>query len=738
MQNKRHFILVFIVFILMPLSMLAQESSFPICETVEKTDEEMEQLPWYGNNAYLTVLRDSAKMLFTPPDEIVQERGGNSCPDIDAILMIPVRFWIYRESDNESGMPDDRDLQTMIDKLNALYQNSGIISLRFFMVCPQYETNPDMSNATDWDSFWNVFGGGNSDANAVNVHIVKTYNGNNGGGVYNALADIIVVAREVYSDPDAISTLAHEIGHYFGLEHTHRNATRGTCRAEAVSRTRNFPWYCFPRTGKICEKNGDAICDTPADPELLWGAGTSDAAYKLTPFPGCDYNWGEEDNFGDAYLPDETNIMSYSRRKCRTTFSPGQMWIMGNNMLWGRQNLFYGFDYSVTDADKYEPDDSDFPGVPRLITLGESQCHSFHDITECQDPADWLIMRRDQGVIGSYQIRIEQVDDAPQPVEHVKVWNMGANQMRSTEIATTSYTFGTTMIFEFPCSPPGSASLLLEVVRKSDVTEGKYRIMLSSSIPLSISGSNIICTSTTYELEGAPNTATVSWSSSPSINLGNTNGLTVTVLGFTGGLAEYWIEASVTWGGCTQIIRRTFTYEGSEGVPDFFIVPEIPACYPGEGSYSISNPVDGVTYIWSCQGAPCGNIQPFGNGEYMTVQPDGTGSMTLVVTATDGCGNSRVKTKAISVQGCHNKMENIIVTPNPTATGNVSVAIQDTYITEGIYQIYITNQMSELKHQSTQISKHFSLNLGELPNGMYYIYIYREDISGSASFIINK
>jgi hypothetical protein len=726
MRKKTFYFLI--LSLLITSGVCAQEELIPRCGTVEKTDAEMELLPWYDNNDYLKRLRDSTAIIFDP---VVQERSGGACSDIDGMFLIPVRFWIYRETDNDSAMPDDRDLQIMMDRLNFLYQSNGM-NVRFFMVCPQYETNSDMANATDWDAFWNTFNGNNTDPNSVNVHIVKTYNGG-GGGVYNSLADLIVVTRSVYTSFAAVSTLAHEIGHYFGLEHTHRNATKGACRAEAVSRTRNFPWNCLPKTGKICEKNGDALCDTPADPELAWG---DPAVSKVD--NNCNYNWGESDNFGDAYVPDESNIMSYAPRECRTTFSPGQTYIMGESMIYGRQSIYYYVDYVETDPDKYEPDDSDFPGVPRPIALEESQCHSFYDMIECQDPADWLIMSLSQGVIGSYQIRIEKVGDDPNPVEKVKVWNIGANQMRSTEVATTSYTIGTTMVFKFPCSTPSSTSLLLEVVRKSDVTEGKYRITLTSSTPLSISGSNIICTSTSYTVEGAPSGATVNWSSSPSIILANTSGLTVTVQSFTGGGVEYWIEATVTWGNCTQKIRRTFGYEGSGGIPDFFIVPEIPACFPGEGSYSISNPIDGITYAWSCQGAPCGNIQSFGNGEHVTVEPDGTGSMTLIVTATDGCGNSLVKTKAVSVQGCHNRMENIIVTPNPTATGIVNVTIQDTYVTEGAYQVYITNQMSELKYQSNEFSKYFSVNLGELPNGMYYIHVYREDISGSASFIINR
>lgn len=428
--------------------------------------------------------------------------------------------------------------------------------------------------------------------------------------------------------------------------------------------------------------------------------------------------------------------MSYAPRACRTSFSQGQIGAMAYSMLFIR-TIFQIVDINETDPDEYEPDDSDFPGVPRPIALGESQCHSFYDMLSCQDPVDWLIMSLSQGVIGSYQIKIEKVDDAPNPVEKVRVWNIGGDGMRSTEVATTSSTVGTTMIFEFPCSASSTNSLLVEVVRKSDVTEGKYKITLTSSTPLSISGSNILCQNTAYTVEGLPNGATVSWISSPSITLQNATGSTVTIQSFIGGGSTYWIEATVTWGDCSQIIRRTFSYEGSGGVPNFFIVPEIPACYPGEGEYSISNAIDGITYAWSCEGSPCGNIQSFGNGEYVIVVPDGTGTMKLVVTATDECGNSRVKTKEISVRRCRDKMENIVITPNPT-TGTINVEVQDTYMTDGTYHVLVISQISELKFQSDYLNKSFSINLGELQNGVYSILVYREDTSATATFIINK
>jgi hypothetical protein len=584
-----------------------------------------------------------------------------------------------------------------------------------------------MTNATDWDSFWNAFGGSNRDADAINVHVVKDYV--DAGGVYNSFADLIVVERDVYTDIPAVSTLAHEIGHYFGLDHPHRNWDKGRCKQECVSRTREFEPFSGPvcfKTGKVCEKNGDALCDTPADPKLNESSRMS----------GCTYVGVVADNYGDSYSPDVANIMSYAPRECRTSFSQGQIGAMAYSMLYLR-TIFQIVDVNETDPDQYEPDDSDFPGVPRPIALGESQCHSFYDMLSCQDPADWLIMSLSQGVIGSYQIKIEKVDDALNPVEKVRVWNIGNGGMRSTEVVTTSYTIGTTMIFEFPCSEPNLSELLIEVVRKSDVTEGKYKITLTSSIPLSISGGNILCPNTSYTISELPNGATANWTSSPSITLQNTSGSTVTIQNIMSGGSPYWIEATVTWGGCSQKIRKIFSYEGSGGVPDFSIVPVIPACFPEFGEYTISNPVNNISYLWSCQGWPCGNIQSFGNGLYTLVTPDGIGTMTLVVTATDECGSNRVKTLAVNVQRCKGKVTDIVITPNPT-TGIINVEVQDTYLAEGNYHVMIVSQISGLEFQSDYSSKNFSINLGELQNGVFSILVYREDSSAAATFIINN
>lgn len=106
------------------------------------------------------------------------------------------------------------------------------------------------------------------------------------------------------------STLAHEIGHFFGLLHTHETA-RGV---ELVDRSN-------------CDAAGDLICDTPADPNL--------AATGLT---GCTYTAAFTDPRGDRYLPDPSNIMSYAPASCRRKFSNDQNLMMN---FWYEAELSY-------------------------------------------------------------------------------------------------------------------------------------------------------------------------------------------------------------------------------------------------------------------------------------------------------------------------------------------------------------------------------------------------------------
>lgn len=712
---KNRFFLFCFLFVasLCPLVAQGEGEVLDPCETPERTEAEMAQLPWYGNNDYLFHVWDSLNA------EPVEDRSGGACPTIDKPFLVPIQFWIYRASGPDNTLATDRQLQIMMDRLNQLAQNNGI-NFRFYMACPIVITNDNLLNTNDAEVLWNM---PNLPTNphAVNIHVVKGYEGV--AGVYHQLGDFIFVDRDIYTNSVGYTTLAHELGHYFGLEHTHRAWQQSLCLGhECVDRNIEMPPFCS-KNGKICEKNGDGLCDTPADPQLN----------RAGMMSGCNYVGTATDRFGTPYTPDVTNIMSYAKRNCRTSFSLGQRAVMTLNWL-RRQSLNMVDDEGI-DADQYEPDDSDFPEVPRPIAVGETQCHSFNKMPGCSDPVDWLIMSLNDGVLGKYQIKIESVTNAPNPVERVRVWNIGPNLRRSTEVAITQITQGSTMIFEFPCSVSGS-NLLIEVVKKGSVPEGIYKISLDSDTPISIAGSDHLCENMTYTVEGLPVGATVFWTSSASITLQSNTGSTVVVQVFNPALSTtHWIQAWVTWNGCTRQLIKTFVSTGND-IPKFSIVAETPACFPAGGSYSISNALSHITYTWTCLGGSCGNIQPFGNGESASVIPNNTGTMTLVVTATDGCGGNASATKSINVQRCLERIQEIRVTPNPSL-GVINVTVQDTYSTEGMYHVLVTNQMG-VQYQSNFSYRSFSINLEQLQDGAYNVLVFRDDSSASAAFVISR
>jgi len=114
-------------------------------------------------------------------------------------------------------------------------------------------------------------------------------------------------------------SLAREMGHYLTLYHTHGPLSEG--KGEFVN-------------GSNCEKEGDEICDTPADPNL-----TSDDVDERCGFLGKTRDKSGRKRF---YKPDMHNIMSNNPLLyCCNRFSPQQYRRMLYALLHIRQGLTF-------------------------------------------------------------------------------------------------------------------------------------------------------------------------------------------------------------------------------------------------------------------------------------------------------------------------------------------------------------------------------------------------------------
>lgn len=141
----------------------------------------------------------------------------------------------------------------------------------------------------------------NNVPNVVNAYFVDTAYGSSGGAIGGYARfpwllpnDYFVVVNNSAAENGA--TVAHEMGHYFGLLHTFETANG----FELVN-------------GSNCGSSGDLLCDTPADGFHTYGDSSGFS---------CNYSSGTDSN-GDAYAADETQIMSYNQPfSCVSNFSP--------------------------------------------------------------------------------------------------------------------------------------------------------------------------------------------------------------------------------------------------------------------------------------------------------------------------------------------------------------------------------------------------------------------------------
>lgn len=279
------------IFTSLGISIHAQNSS-SFCGT-EITDESI---------SYFQSFQDDIKQFeneFMSISENTRKSGTDKNTVPTPLNSIPVKAHIVRSSAGDGGLDLD-ELYKAIADLNAIYADAY---MEFFLC--------DGINYIDNDDYYYKFNRteeadlteGNYTPGVINIYFtqyVEVKPGVSLCGYSNTFggSDVIVMNNGCGANG---SSLAHEVGHFFSLMHTH-----GTDNNQLTTELVN---------GSNCDTDGDMICDTPADPKLATDCVNGD----------CEYTGNLKDANGEVFRPDTKNIMSYSRSSCKSHFSEQQL-----------------------------------------------------------------------------------------------------------------------------------------------------------------------------------------------------------------------------------------------------------------------------------------------------------------------------------------------------------------------------------------------------------------------------
>lgn len=210
------------------------------------------------------------------------------------IIRIPIAIRIVNYTQGGGGL-DRAYIPEIMDSLNARFASTN---LQFFQCQDPVDVYENKFYDFDRSRFSDSLNNRNIPG-VLNIYLInKVLNDDEFLCGYARFpwteGEYIVVANSCALNG---STVAHEVGHYLGLYHTHETAN-GIELAD----------------GSNCKYRGDQICDTPADPRLS----------TRNVDENCEYTGNAKDINNDFYEPDPSNIMSYSRKSCRTNFTEEQ------------------------------------------------------------------------------------------------------------------------------------------------------------------------------------------------------------------------------------------------------------------------------------------------------------------------------------------------------------------------------------------------------------------------------
>ena len=223
-----------------------------------------------------------------------------------AITDIPVRVNILQTTGGNTAVSEN-DVINRINDANVEFAESF---MRFY-ICDEINYITDNSlynfNMNDEDVLYQY-----NQENIMNIYFMNTIDSPSGNSIcgytrfplgFSSNSDILVMSSNCSGN--LYNTFTHELGHHFGVEHTH-GPVNGILTSELVS-------------GANCNSAGDYICDTPADPQLS-SANVSTVNCMYTP----NTSPPPSDAQGQYFDPDTSNFMSYAPQSCRYSFTPLQ------------------------------------------------------------------------------------------------------------------------------------------------------------------------------------------------------------------------------------------------------------------------------------------------------------------------------------------------------------------------------------------------------------------------------
>ncbi len=290
-----------LVILLSPFSLIAQTPTAPITEKCGITAE---------TAAVIRQRLMDNRRAFSTQDVQRLVNGRN-------ITYVPVTIHNVSADAAGTGRTNETTIMAFFCGLNAIYADQNV---QFFLHSPIRER---VSNFIYQNAFTST-----ARSNMLSYRVPNTVNLIIGASVSNPRASFydgggdFVFLLQAQLSPEA-KTEAHEIGHFFTLNHTFYG-WEGT-DAEADYPNQDVPslvphssgFFSFvpesvARTGAQanCQTAADGFCDTEAD-------------YYSDREP-CPYNPTVRDQHGATLIPDESNIMCYAFDACVNNFSTEQ------------------------------------------------------------------------------------------------------------------------------------------------------------------------------------------------------------------------------------------------------------------------------------------------------------------------------------------------------------------------------------------------------------------------------